>query len=103
MAEQKKDRVKNTESIDEFKRNPWGKTISVLGGVSLIFGVGFGIGQFSNKQDFKIEKMELKQECSERVQAAINECRQNQLQGYNQKIDDIRNVVNDLQKQQNEK
>ncbi|SFA41313.1 hypothetical protein SAMN04488511_102297 [Pedobacter suwonensis] len=61
--------------ISEWLQNPWKVTISALLTAVTFFGIGYSIATHNCDQDFRIQKMELKQEYNEKVQNIMNDCK----------------------------
>jgi len=78
-------------------RNPWTQLTVVIISLITIFIFGFGAGEYSQKTDAKIEKLEMERQCSEKVQAEINHCREEKLAEYGKSVEDIKAVVKELQ------
>jgi hypothetical protein len=61
--------------ISEWFQNPWKTTISALLTAVTFFGIGYGLATHNCDQDFKIQKMELKQDYNEKIQNIMNDCK----------------------------
>jgi hypothetical protein len=90
-------------AIQELFKNPFAKVVAAFTAVASIFGIGYGVGIYKQSFDSKIEKMEMKQDCNEKVQTAIENCRETKLTEYSKSVDDIRAIVNELKKKADEK
>lgn len=86
----------------EWFKNPLSKLIGAITAISGIFAMGFSIGQYSKRLDFQMEKIELRQDCDEKVQAEINKFREAKLAEYGKAVDDIKGVLSEIQKKKNE-
>jgi len=80
----------------EWFNNPWKTTFTALGSIVFLIGVGYAIASHTDNADFKIQKIELKQEYSEKLQNAINDCRDGKIAKYQDEIKEIKETVNNL-------
>jgi hypothetical protein len=81
----------------EFWKNPWAKLTGAVISITTILGVGYGAGTYKERLDWKIEKMELKQDCAEKVQSAVNSCREIELSEYKKSVQDIQTLIKEFQ------
>ncbi|MBI5371845.1 MAG: hypothetical protein HZA79_07445 [Sphingobacteriales bacterium] len=95
--------VRDKKPLGSFWENPWSKLIASIAGISTIFGVGFAIGIFKESFDSKMEKLEIKQECNEKLQVERNNCRETLMSQYRNSITDLENVVKELKNNNYEK
>jgi hypothetical protein len=79
------------------------KVAGVLSSVAAIFALGYGIGQFKQGMDFKLEKMEIKQECAEKLQTAINGCRDAKLSEYEGTVSDFKSFMKEFKEKDEKK
>ncbi|MFN7791045.1 MAG: hypothetical protein ACK5NM_00700 [Cyclobacteriaceae bacterium] len=79
-------------------KETWKATISVVTGVIVVFGVGYEFANYKSQFDFKVEKLELRQDYSERLQRQIDECKEKELKHYQLAGQDIEAIVRELKK-----
>ena len=77
----------------------FGKVTGVITTIAAIFGIGYGVGQFKQGLDFKLEKLEMKQECAEKLQTALNNCREAKIAEYEGTVNDLRTFVKEYKEQ----
>lgn len=88
-----------TTPLHEWFNNPWKTAFSAVFTIVSLFGIGYGVATHFCNQDFKIEKIELKQEYGEKVQNAINDCREGKMEKYEGEIKEIKATVDNLKKE----
>ena len=78
---------------------PWTSVLAMLfGGIPTAFGCGFWLAEFKTRMEHNIEKNQLQQECSEKLQASIENCREAKIREYQMSVDEIKAMVKDLTK-----
>jgi hypothetical protein len=89
--------------FQDLLKNPIAKIFAVITGFAAIFGIGYSVGIYKESFDAKMEKIEFKQDCNERVQKATEDCREAKLLEYGKSVDDLKTVVSELKRKADEK
>lgn len=84
--------------MSEWFKNPWSKFISVMISISTIFGIGFGIGKYSESLNNRLEIIELNQKFYEKLNLEIDNCRKENLLEYRKTAEEVEKMVNELRK-----
>jgi hypothetical protein len=90
--------VIHKETTFEFFKRKWIAITAVFITICSIFGLGYAFGQYSNRMDFKIEKIELQNECDRKLQAEINRCRDAELQKNGKALEELKIVLTEISK-----
>ena len=91
-------RQSSQSPLVEWLNNPWKTVIGAFISIVAIFTVGYTCAVHFCNQDFKIEKIEIKQDYGEKIQNAINACRDGKIDKYQEDIDEIKETVKNLKK-----
>ncbi|RAJ24984.1 hypothetical protein [Pedobacter cryoconitis] len=92
-------RTSSANPFNDWFANPWKTTFTAFASIVSLIAIGYGIASHFDSEGFKIEKIELKQEYGEKLQNAINECREGKMKKYDDDINQIRATVETLKKQ----
>jgi hypothetical protein len=77
--------------------------VSSIIGLAAVFGFGYGFADYRLQVECTFDKMKLQQEYSEKVQGAVENCRNLKIQEYQQSLDELKLIVTDLAKRKNGK
>jgi len=95
-------RSNNKTEVEWFK-HPWTKLTASVIAVAAIFGIGFEVGSFKESLEWKVEKIQLVQEFNEKFQKQIEDCRNLKIEEYNQSSEELKRMIDELNKRLNEK
>jgi hypothetical protein len=92
----------STNSFIDFFNSPVKKVFAILTGFLFVAGLGYTVAIIQKNIEFKLDKIELAQECNERIQEKANACKAAEQENVNKKVEDIESVVKDLKKKMDE-
>lgn len=78
--------------------SPVKRGFAIVTGFIVVAGMGYSVATIQKNIEFKLEKIELNQECNEKIESKSNECRAAEQQLVNKKVDDLESVLKDLKK-----
>jgi hypothetical protein len=87
----------------EWLKSPWTKLTGVIAAIGLCIGTGHTLGKYQSEINYRIEKMEIKQEYNISLQKQINDCKEDRMKRDYESIAEIKKVVKELQKGNYEK
>jgi hypothetical protein len=91
-------RRSSQNSLSDWFDNPWKAVFSAFFTLATLFGIAYACASHFCSQDFKIEKMELKQEYNEKIQNAKDDCKDGKMEAYQKDINEIKETVKTLKK-----
>lgn len=89
--------------LQDWLKKPWSKLIGALSGISLVFGLGYSVGQFKKGLECDIEQIKLQQEFNERFQKQVNEIKESRLDKFEKNVEEIQTVIKVLEHRDNAK
>jgi hypothetical protein len=95
MATPKK--TNNTSKIPWYE-NATKRTVAAVSAFLTIAGLGYTSAVIVKNQQFKVERVELRQDYMEKAQAIRDQCREEKQATENKKIENLELVVKDLEK-----